>query len=228
MECCYIARRNAIDTSDLELFDLHLSRFHQLRKIFIETGVRMSISLPRQHALIHYVSKIELFGSPNGICSSITESMHIRAVKKPWRRSSRFKALAQIVKTITRLDKLASLRKVFRHRGMLDGTLSSYATAIVAGIRYGHLEDNSEDREDGRNDGMDSDDGMDNSMDSDDGMDNGMDLDDGMDDGMDDCSDDERNGDVRDDDDDGGPISDQKSLAQVTLAAYPGASQVSQ
>jgi hypothetical protein len=85
MECCYIARRNAINVSDLESFDCHLARFHELRNVFIETGVRMSISLPRQHALIHYVSKIELFGSPNGICSSITESMHIRAVKKPWR-----------------------------------------------------------------------------------------------------------------------------------------------
>src|SRR5436190_24087350 len=90
MECCYIARRNAITSSDLETFEQHLARFQDLRNIFVETGVRKSLSLPRQHALSHYVRKIELFGSPNGICSSITESMHIRAVKEPWRRSNRF------------------------------------------------------------------------------------------------------------------------------------------
>ncbi|KAJ7678406.1 hypothetical protein B0H17DRAFT_109703 [Mycena rosella] len=55
---------------------------------------------------------------PNGLCSSITESKHIKAVKEPWRRSSRFNALLQMLTTISRLDKV--------------GTTSSY-TAMVHG-----------------------------------------------------------------------------------------------
>ncbi|KAF8805250.1 hypothetical protein BYT27DRAFT_7052670, partial [Phlegmacium glaucopus] len=80
-------------------------------------------SLPRQHSLCHYISKIELFASPNGICSLITECRHITAVKEPWRCSSRFNVLPQMVVTISRLDKLSVLRHVFRNRGMLEGTL---------------------------------------------------------------------------------------------------------
>ena len=133
MECCYIVRRNAITSSDLEKYECHLARFHQLRTIFIETGVRTSISLPRQHALTHFVDKIELFGSPNGVCSSITESKHIKAVKEPWRRSSRYKAMAQMVRTISRLDKLHAIGCIFENRGMMKDSLSTFAAAVAAG-----------------------------------------------------------------------------------------------
>ena len=132
MECCYIARRNAITSSDLKTFHQYLTRFHDLRDVFIEAGVRTSVSLPRQHSLSHYVRKIELFGSPNGICSSITESLHIRAVKEPWRRSNRFEPLPQMMKTISRLDKLASLRRVLDNRGMLGGVLSQHTLEVIS------------------------------------------------------------------------------------------------
>ena len=132
-ECCYIARRNAIISSDLTAFEEHLKRFHRLRHIFIATGVRTSISLPRQHSLMHYASKIERFASPNGVCSSITESTHITAVKKPWRRSNRNNALPQMMQTISRLYKLSALHQVFKNRGMLEGKLSDYAKAFVSG-----------------------------------------------------------------------------------------------
>ncbi|KAG1751047.1 hypothetical protein EDB19DRAFT_1268490 [Suillus lakei] len=61
-----------------------LDRFHQYRKVFKTTGVRLTFSLPRQHSLQHYARMIRLFGAPNGLCSSITESKHIKAVKEPW------------------------------------------------------------------------------------------------------------------------------------------------
>ena len=69
---------------------------------------------------------IQLFGSPNGLCSSITESKHIEEIKDPWRRSSRHLALYQILKVLLRLQKLLALRRLLRSRGMLRGTTSSY------------------------------------------------------------------------------------------------------
>jgi len=44
---------------------------------------------------------------------------HITAVKKPWRRSSRFEALGQMLLTNQRLDKLAATKADFISRGML-------------------------------------------------------------------------------------------------------------
>ena len=59
-----------------------LDSFHQHREIFHELGIRPDgFSLPRQHSLVHYVFAIMQFGAPNGLCSSITESKHIKAVK---------------------------------------------------------------------------------------------------------------------------------------------------
>lgn len=90
------------------------------------------LSLPRQHSLVHYKAVIQLFGSPNGLCSSITESKHIKAVKEPWRRSSHYKALGQMLLTNQRLDKLAASRVDFIARGMLSGPLPALGVVLEA------------------------------------------------------------------------------------------------
>jgi hypothetical protein len=123
LEFCYIARRDVHDIHSLAALDDALERFHHHREIFHTCGIRPDgFNLPRQHLLIHYVKLIRAFGAPNGLCSSITESKHIKAVKEPWRRSSRFEALSQMLLTNQRLDKLAAARVDFADRGMLQGT----------------------------------------------------------------------------------------------------------
>lgn len=124
LEFCYIVRRDVIDSRDLVALDDALERFHKYRTIFETTGVRLEgFALPRQHSMVHYHALIRAFGAPNGVCSSITESKHIKAVKEPYRRSNRWKALGQMLMTNQRLDKLAACRVDFEARGMLKGTL---------------------------------------------------------------------------------------------------------
>ena len=126
ISACYVARRNVISAAALDRFREFVVQFHELRNIFVTSGVRKSISLPRQHALVHYFMSIQLFGSPNGLCSSITESKHKEEVKDPWRRSSRYKALYQILLILVRSEKMAALRRLFVHLSMLKGTTASY------------------------------------------------------------------------------------------------------
>ncbi|KAJ7907795.1 hypothetical protein B0H13DRAFT_2332007 [Mycena leptocephala] len=95
MDFCYLVQQNSITSDALDDIQEVLDHFHTHRDIFIQTGVRVNISLLRQHALVHYPRSIRLFASPNGLCSSITESKHIKAVKEPWRCSNRFNALIQ-------------------------------------------------------------------------------------------------------------------------------------
>jgi hypothetical protein len=121
LDVCYIVRRANLHCAALGAFDAALARFYALREVFHTSGVQPTgFSLPRQHSLSHYRHLIEEFGAPGGVCSSITESRHITAVKKPWRRSSRYKALGQMLVTNQRLDKLAAARVDFVNRGMLD------------------------------------------------------------------------------------------------------------
>ncbi|KAJ7808353.1 hypothetical protein B0H13DRAFT_2385878 [Mycena leptocephala] len=93
---CYLVRREDFDEDMLDAIDAAVRDFHHHRKIFRTLDVRKdtpggsaAFSLPRQHSLVHYHHGIE-YGAPGGVCSSITESRHITAVKKPWRRSSRY------------------------------------------------------------------------------------------------------------------------------------------
>lgn len=135
LEFCYVARRDAITSDALNQLEDALVRFHSHRKFFVGTaGVKGdAVSLPRQHSLVHYLRSIRLFGSPNGLCSSITESKHIKAVKEPWRRSNRYNAIIQMLRTLCRLDKLAAAHGAFTQLGMMDGTTASYTAMILAG-----------------------------------------------------------------------------------------------
>lgn len=149
IDFCYIARRASLSETDLDDLDDALARYHKFRSIFQTTGVREpgpeGVSLPRQHAMVHYRELIEQFGSPNGLDSSITEAKHIKAVKEPWRRSSRYKELKQMLLTNQRLDKLVAARVDFEFRGMLQGTLFDWVWEKLEQIRERMSEDEEED-----------------------------------------------------------------------------------
>ena len=134
LEICYVARHNIISEDTLTQLKNALAQFQHYRTIFENLGVRPEgFALPRQHSLVHYPSLIRSFGAPNGLCSSITESKHIVAIKKPWRRSNRYKALGQMLLTNQRLDKLAASYVDFANRGMLEGTCLSDALKLIGG-----------------------------------------------------------------------------------------------
>ncbi|KAJ7723744.1 hypothetical protein DFH07DRAFT_759380 [Mycena maculata] len=129
LDFCYLVRRSDFDERTLDSIDDSVRKFHCHREIFKELNVRTDtpggssvFSLPRQHSMVHYHPGIKEYGAPGGVCSSITESRHITAVKKPWRRSSRYEALSQMLQTNQRLDKLVAARADFVERGMLPPT----------------------------------------------------------------------------------------------------------
>ncbi|KAI0364939.1 hypothetical protein BV20DRAFT_1056861 [Pilatotrama ljubarskyi] len=132
LEFCYLARRSHLTESTLAQMDAARRRFNESREFFRDHEVRSTgFSLPRQHSLEHYLQHIRNFGAPNGLCSSMTEAKHIKAVKEPWRRSNRFEALGQMLLTNQRLEKLSAARVDFTARGMMSGTcLSAALTAL--------------------------------------------------------------------------------------------------
>ncbi|KAK7436109.1 hypothetical protein VKT23_019311 [Stygiomarasmius scandens] len=144
-EFCYMARRDIIDNLTLDAMDDALQRFHKEHVIFQTEGVHSDegLSLPRQHSLTHYRYLIQEFGAPNGLCSSITESKHIEAVKRTWRRSSRWDALKQMLVTNQRVDKLVAARVNYEARGMMSGPWIRPETAPQ--VKNVRLEDEEDD-----------------------------------------------------------------------------------
>ena len=136
LEFCYIARRNVITDDSLSQLKVALQKFHEAREVFsgtVRANGPSAFSLPRQHSMVHYADHIKNFGLPNGLCSSITESKHITAVKRPWRRSNKHTALPQMLKTNERLDKLAAARADFAAHGMLAGSCLVHAIKDTLG-----------------------------------------------------------------------------------------------
>ncbi|EAU88020.1 hypothetical protein CC1G_12172 [Coprinopsis cinerea okayama7 len=117
LEFTYLVRRSVITEDDLERLDNLVASFHRNREIFRDNVRPTGFSLPRQHSMVHYRHLIQQFGAPNGLCSSITESKHIKAVKKPYRRSNRNRPLGQMLVTNQRTDKILAMRTKFRTVG---------------------------------------------------------------------------------------------------------------
>ena len=120
LEFCYIARHDVITEQSLAQLKDALKRFHHYCKAFNEIDVSLSSSFPRQHSLTHYTDSIHLFGAPNGLCTSITEAKHIKAVKEPWRRTNHHKPLKQMLYITQCLNKLTAMRTDFTNWGMLE------------------------------------------------------------------------------------------------------------
>ncbi|KAK0438899.1 hypothetical protein EV421DRAFT_1968969 [Armillaria borealis] len=109
MDFCYLVRRTDFDEETLNQLETTIAQFHAHRQVFITTGVHDSISLPRQHSLVHYCLHIINFGAPNGLCSSIMESRHIMA----------YNALSQMLLMNQRLDKLTTLHAELASKGLV-------------------------------------------------------------------------------------------------------------
>ncbi|KAI6008589.1 hypothetical protein EDC04DRAFT_2871475 [Pisolithus marmoratus] len=103
-----------------------LACFHLYREVFQDANIITTFSLPWQHAMKHYPYLICQFSALNGLCSSITESKHIKAVKRPYRHTNCFQALRQMLIINERLDKFAAAHADFERRGMLRGTCLSH------------------------------------------------------------------------------------------------------
>ena len=131
IEFCYLIHRNVITDSALSSINDATQHFHHYWEVFKTTGVASTFSLPCQHSVKHYPELIQLFGTPNRLCSSITENKHITEVKKPYRQSNKYKALGQILVTNQRLDELSAAWTDFANRSMLNRTCLSSALKLI-------------------------------------------------------------------------------------------------
>lgn len=141
VDFCYLVRRSVVDVSAIREVEEALDRLYEHRQFFITAGVRDTISLPRQHALLHYSRMIQLFGAPSGISTSITESKHKQVVKGTYTRTNKFKPLMQMLLLNERMDKMSAAKADFTRRGMM-------ATPIqLLGADTAPLEPNDEDED---------------------------------------------------------------------------------
>jgi hypothetical protein len=135
LDFAYLVQRNIQTLNTYAQMDDALERFYHHRQVFQRLNIRPTgFSFPRMHSMKHFKPGLFLFGSGNGICTSITENKHIAAVKEPWRRSSKNKPMLEMLKTISRLNKLSAARAYFGALGMLTGSSLPNAEPAHEGV----------------------------------------------------------------------------------------------
>jgi hypothetical protein len=136
LEFCYIAQHNVITEASLDELKDALTQFHHYCQIFETMGTVPHFSLPHQHSMTHYVGMIQLFGALNGLCLLIMEYKHIKAMKQPWRWSSKHNTIGQMLLANQHLDKLTVSCIDFAACGMLIGSVLSRAVAPLHKLLY--------------------------------------------------------------------------------------------
>ncbi|KAI5984115.1 hypothetical protein F5J12DRAFT_907962 [Pisolithus orientalis] len=131
LEFCYLIHQNIITQQMLVEIDKALRCFHLYCEVFQNAGVVDTFSLPQQHAMKHYYHLICQFSAPNGLCSSITESKHIKAIKQPYQCTNCFQALRQMLLLKQRLNKLITMHTDFKEHGMLNELFLSHVLGAL-------------------------------------------------------------------------------------------------
>ena len=127
----HLIHQDVHDTDLLQALHDILKRFHENCEIFRSSGVVHHFNYPCQHALKPNVHLIHEYGSPNGLCSSMTDNKHIKAIKSPWRCSNKYKAIRWMLLTNQWLDKLSVSHVHFTMNGMLQGDCLSERLAML-------------------------------------------------------------------------------------------------
>ncbi|KAN0073636.1 hypothetical protein V8E55_012177 [Tylopilus felleus] len=81
LEFCYLVCRNTITETTLAAINNALEHYHQYHRVFY-LDIASTFSIPHQHVMTHYPDLIHLFGPLNGLCSSIIEWKHIKALAR--------------------------------------------------------------------------------------------------------------------------------------------------
>ncbi|KAG9015665.1 hypothetical protein FRB90_004553 [Tulasnella sp. 427] len=111
LDFIYYSQFPTLDEDDLERMDHLLIKFHQLKNIFEEVGIRKHFNIPKLHALIHYTQLIRLHGTPDGYNTETPERLHIDFAKTGYRASNKRNYLAQMTKHLQRREAMAIRRE---------------------------------------------------------------------------------------------------------------------
>lgn len=113
LDFIYLAHYPSHSTTSLVQMKTALDDFHEHKQVFLDIGAqtegRAHFNIPKIHAMQHYVPGIMDFGTCDGTNTEISERLHIDYAKLGYRASNRKDYLAQMVKWLTRRDKMAQL-----------------------------------------------------------------------------------------------------------------------
>jgi hypothetical protein len=125
LDFIYLAQYPAHDSETLGYLQDVLDRFHKNREYFIKTGVREDFNIPKFHSLLHYAEAIELFGTTDNYNTEMFERLHIDFAKHGWRASNQRDEFPQMIRWLSRQEKVTSFEFHQKSLQELQGNIDS-------------------------------------------------------------------------------------------------------
>ncbi|KAF7342687.1 hypothetical protein MSAN_02026600 [Mycena sanguinolenta] len=103
----YFAQLQSHTSRTLDALQASLDTFHDYKDVFVESGIREHLNIPKFHALQHYVDGIRRLGSADGYNTESPERLHIDFAKKAYRASNRRDYTEQMALWLQRQEAIA-------------------------------------------------------------------------------------------------------------------------
>ncbi|KAH9907686.1 uncharacterized protein B0H18DRAFT_898035 [Fomitopsis serialis] len=107
LDFIYLAQYPTHDDTTLEYMEDALKMFHANKQVLVNLGIWDDFNIPKIHSLLHYVQSIRLFGMTDNYNTEMFERLHIDFVKDTWRASNHRDEFPQMMRWITRNEKMA-------------------------------------------------------------------------------------------------------------------------
>jgi hypothetical protein len=102
LDFIYYAQLQSHTSETLLAMQSSLGLFHDRKQKLIALQIKENFHIPKLHALSHYASSIELFGSTDGYYTETTEQLHIDFAKNAYCASNKWDATKQMTKWLSR------------------------------------------------------------------------------------------------------------------------------
>ena len=123
LDFIYLAQYLTHDEETLGYLEKALQTFHTNKNMLVELGIRDDFNIPKLHSLLHYAESIQLFGTTDNYNTEMFERLHIDFAKDAWRATNHRDEFPQMVRWITRNEKMA-LYEAFQKERALDEELN--------------------------------------------------------------------------------------------------------
>ena len=104
----HLAQYPSHDEQTLGYLRAELDTWHKYRLYFIQKGAREDFNIPKFHSLLHYIDSIRWLGTTDNYNTEMFERLHIDFAKEGWRASNKRDHFPQMVKWLSRQEKVAS------------------------------------------------------------------------------------------------------------------------
>ncbi|KAH9916703.1 uncharacterized protein B0H18DRAFT_884624 [Fomitopsis serialis] len=114
LDFIYLAQYPTHDDDTLRYLTDALDTFHKHKDVLVKLGIRDSLNIPKIHSLLHYAESIRLYGTTDNYNTEAFERLHIDFAKDAWRATNHRDEFPQMVKWISRREKITMYEE--RHR----------------------------------------------------------------------------------------------------------------